>query len=734
MTKGFSQAGRAVFFILYMTILVILNSVLFGEVVPTGMWFWSASLALFLSEFITQPYFTAPKDALTNSITAIAVIVSLLSAPDFHSSQLANQSIALWYFLGAASLIVLAVSYCSIVFKDSHVHWLKRLAGFCTMLARHIGAPKALFTGVFVLSLFTFQDYVSQDKLALTLVWVIIVYGQPLQRGFNLLRDVGLFWKDGASDPRIIGEVKFRREPGIVGIHVQANLIPQIESLILIPKENDIAQLGIVFDQYRLSDKIWLRVVVFEENVRKRDFEGIWILENSAIACSENQISKSHMLEHKLWKNRSSFIGSVIEGSDINSVRIELYRDSQKLSEGQMLSIEINATPVLYQITNGITKSELLEESNRHGFITIAARKLGVWQSEDSRFDSFPWVPAIHTPVYLATVNGIEYEVTKCIGRVPQSNYGIRVHTDALVTHNTAILGVLGSGKTSLALDLIWRIVAKGIKVWIIDITGQYNDRICIGRNIEKEQEIDKDINSQIENHRKYLNSNKELGGNHYCFRSAIATHIREFMLDQDWRVRVFNPMSFNVTKQTTGVYNNSAGFAKMSPAQITQIVSEEMLKYFDNEMSNKAKLCLVLEEAHSLVPEWNSAVNEGDQQAANGTARAVMQGRKYGFGCILITQRTANVIKSILNQCNTVFGLKIFDDTGKDFLGNYYGTDYSALLSQLPARQCIAYGSALSSQTPLIVELNDISAVEHRLKADSDHMIGVAKNENPAT
>jgi len=698
------------------------------------MWFWSASLALFLSEFITQPYFTAPKDALTNSVTAIAVVVSLLSAPGFDGSQLANQSISLWYLLLFASLIVLLVSCCAIVFKDSNARRLKRLAEFCTLLARQIGAPKTLFTVVFVLSLFTFQDYVSQDLLALTLIWVVIVYGQPLQRGFVLLEGVGLFWKDGASDPRIIGAVKFRREPGIVDIHVQGNVVPQIESLVLMPTENEIAELGIVLDQYRLSDQIWLRVVVFEERVLKRDFKGHWTTENSAMECYENQISNSHTLKHKLWNDRSSFIGSVIEGSDVNSVRIELYRDSQNLAEGHMLSIEINATPVLYQITNGITKSELLEESNRHGFMIIEARKLGVWQSDDFRFDTFTWTPAIHTSVYLATVSDIEYEVIKCIGRVPESNYGIRVHTNELVTHNTAILGVLGSGKTSLALDLIWRIVAEGIKVWIIDITGEYGDRVCIGRKIEKEQEIDESINSQIRDNFKYLNKNKELGGNHYCFRSAIATHIRAFMDDQDWRVRVFNPLSFNVTEQTTGVYNDSAGFAKMSSAQITTIVSEEMLKCFDNEISSKAKLCLVLEEAHSLVPEWNSAVNEGDQQAANGTARAVMQGRKYGFGCVLITQRTANVTKSILNQCNTVFGLKIFDDTGKDFLGNYFGTDYSALLSQLPVRHCIAYGSALSTQTPLIVELNDISGVEYRLKAESDHSKDVTKNENPTT
>lgn len=38
------------------------------------------------------------------------------------------------------------------------------------------------------------------------------------------------------------------------------------------------------------------------------------------------------------------------------------------------------------------------------------------------------------------------------------------------------------------------------------------------------------------------------------------------------------------------------------------------------------------------------------ERQAVNGSARAILQGRKYGYGCVLVTQRTANVTKSILN------------------------------------------------------------------------------------
>ena len=112
---------------------------------------------------------------------------------------------------------------------------------------------------------------------------------------------------------------------------------------------------------------------------------------------------------------------------------------------------------------------------------------------------------------------------------------------------------------------------------------------------------------------------------------------------------------------------------APLTPPEITQIISDAALQVVSSfGMTEDARLCIVYEEAHSLVPEWNSAVGDGDRAAANGTARAILQGRKYGMGCLLITQRTANVTKTILNQCNSVFAMRTFDDTGKEFLANY--------------------------------------------------------------
>jgi DNA helicase HerA-like ATPase len=99
---------------------------------------------------------------------------------------------------------------------------------------------------------------------------------------------------------------------------------------------------------------------------------------------------------------------------------------------------------------------------------------------------------------------------------------------------------------------------------------------------------------------------------------------------------------------------------------------------------------------------------NEGDKNATNGTAKVILQGRKYGLGSLVITQRTANVSKSILNQCNTIFAMRVFDDTGKGFLENYIGSDYANTLPTLEERHAIAIGKGVRLKQPVILQLND--------------------------
>ena len=51
---------------------------------------------------------------------------------------------------------------------------------------------------------------------------------------------------------------------------------------------------------------------------------------------------------------------------------------------------------------------------------------------------------------------------------------------------------------------------------------------------------------------------------------------------------------------------------------------------------------------------------------------------------------------------------MRVFDDTGKQFLENYIGADYANTLPALEERHAISIGKALKLKQPVIIKLND--------------------------
>lgn len=207
------------------------------------------------------------------------------------------------------------------------------------------------------------------------------------------------------------------------------------------------------------------------------------------------------------------------------------------------------------------------------------------------------------------------------------------------------------------------------------------------------------------------VKQNVEEGGSRRAFGEVVEAELDAFMASNH-RLLVLNPAAFEVWKQDSKPFQGTASMASLTPCEIAHIVSDAALKVAQKlGRTDNARLCLVYEEAHSLVPEWNATVSEGDRASANGTARAILQGRKYGLGCLLVTQRTASVTKTILNQCNSVFAMRSFDDTSKEFLSNYIGRDYAMLLANLPERHAVFFGRASSCENPVHLQLNDRAA-----------------------
>jgi hypothetical protein len=347
--------------------------------------------------------------------------------------------------------------------------------------------------------------------------------------------------------------------------------------------------------------------------------------------------------------------------------------------------------------------------------VRVRARKLGRWNPERTVFEPVAWVPSPGVPVQLLTLAEVLEFDPRFVGHVPGTTYGVAIDPHLAVTHNTAILGILGIGKTHLAWELIHRMLAENIKVVALDITGRYADHFNDLCPTATEAAIATHIEGQISANVSNRAVRDDEAGNLDGFRSAMGDVLRDFV-EGEQRLLILNPNRFEVTRMEGRPFQGNANMlARLTMVEVTRIIADILLALLQSRPraldDESATLCLVLEEAHSLVPEWNSATNEAERQSVNGTARAVLQGRKYGYGCLLVTQRTANVTKSILNQCNTIFGMRVYDATGMGFLENYIGPTYAQLLASLRDRQAVIFGRASSCNSPLIADLNDTAA-----------------------
>ena len=140
---------------------------------------------------------------------------------------------------------------------------------------------------------------------------------------------------------------------------------------------------------------------------------------------------------------------------------------------------QFNST-VYYQIIDGITKIEQLEQKNETGYIIGEAIKLGTWNQEKSCFEQFGWVPEVNSPLYIATPikETLIEDGEMRIGSIPNTNFPVIINKNLALTHHTAILGVTGTGKSVFSRNLIREYLKDdNTKVICIDFTGEYKDR-----------------------------------------------------------------------------------------------------------------------------------------------------------------------------------------------------------------------------------------------------------------
>ena len=96
-----------------------------------------------------------------------------------------------------------------------------------------------------------------------------------------------------------------------------------------------------------------------------------------------------------------------------------------------------------------------------------------------------------------------------------------------------------------------------------------------------------------------------------------------------------------------------------------------------------KAPIVLVCEEAHRYAPRRDEAAFQPTKRALSRIAK---EGRKYGVGLGLVSQRPSELAESILSQCNSLIALRMSNETDQKFVQRALPDSVQSLVSVLPS------------------------------------------------
>lgn len=168
-----------------------------------------------------------------------------------------------------------------------------------------------------------------------------------------------------------------------------------------------------------------------------------------------------------------------------------------------------------------------------------------------------------------------------------------------------------------------------------------------------------------------------------------------------------------------SGVPNEVAGSAASA---IARTVFQVKLWQSDAERE-RSPIVLVCEEAHRYVP------NSGDAQysaARSAVRRLAKEGRKYGIGLVLVSQRPSEVDATVLSQCGSWVVLRLVNETDRNHVKAVLPdslADMTKVLSALRRREAIVVGQACSLPSRMMVR--KLSDSQRPRSHDVDFMRG---------
>ena len=337
--------------------------------------------------------------------------------------------------------------------------------------------------------------------------------------------------------------------------------------------------------------------------------------------------------------------------------------------------------------------------------------------------------------------------------------HDIRVYIDinAMVQKHAAILAKTGGGKSYFLGVMVEELLKKGVPLVIIDPHGEYSSIMHPNNNAKDLAQMDKfgikpmgfadkvveyspdvsinktavplkfdEINLDAKDLMDFMDSKK--GGTQLGILRRVTRTLSEekkfYSMDDIISLvkKDKNPSKWNIINvleyiQSTGIFGEPPtrisnlvkegqgtiiNLKGISPDVQEMVVARMAKKLFLARKLNRIPpMMLVVEEAHNFCPQ------QGGAMTLSVLRTIASEGRKFGLGLTVVSQRPAKIDKNVLSQCNTQIILKVTNANdvaaiSQSIEGFVEGMDEE--MQRLPVGTAIVTGAGI--QFPLFIEI----------------------------
>lgn len=118
--------------------------------------------------------------------------------------------------------------------------------------------------------------------------------------------------------------------------------------------------------------------------------------------------------------------------------------------------------------------------------------------------------------------------------------------------------------------------------------------------------------------------------------------------------------------------------------------------------------MVLVCDEAHIYMANDMSKMKAVEKKSLEIFEKIAKEGRKYGIGLLIISQRPAELNTTIMSQCNNIVSLKVTNDRDKSAVAAMLTDSLVGIVEMLPnldVGECVVVGDAIMLPSKIILD-----------------------------